>query len=145
MSTIPKPAPAINVRAVAVTSRRNLRGSRLMQIALICATWWAATALVHLLGIPVPAGIVGMAFALLMLATRRISLFTLRRGAEWFVGEMMLFFVPAVVSVLDHPEFIGRLGAALLAIIVVSTLAVMTVTALTVELFYRWRAHHVRP
>jgi len=43
-----------------------------------------------------------MAFVLTLLATRRISLFTLRRGAEWFVGEMMLFFVPAVVSVLDH-------------------------------------------
>jgi holin-like protein len=145
MSTIPKPSPAINIRAVAVTSRRRLRGNRLMQIALICATWWTATVVVHMLGIPVPAGIVGMAFALLMLATRRISLFMLRRGAEWFVGEMMLFFVPAVVSVLDHPEFIGRLGAALLAIIVVSTLTVMTVTALTVELFYRWRARHVRP
>jgi len=65
-------------------------------------TWWIATYGVHLWGLPVPPGIVGMAFVLTLLATRRISLFTLRRGAEWFVGEMMLFFVPAVVSVLDH-------------------------------------------
>ena len=116
-----------------------------MQIGLISATWWTATGVVHLLALPVPAGIVGMAFALLLLATRRISLFALRRGAEWFVGEMMLFFVPAVVSVLDHPELIGRLGAELLLLVVLSTLAVMTVTALTVELFYHWRTRHVRP
>ena len=85
-----------------------------------------------------------MVFVLVLLATRRISLLTLRRGAEWFVGEMMLFFVPAVVSVLDHREFAGRLGFEVLALIVLSTLAVMTATALTVELAYRWRTRHER-
>ena len=145
MPTIPTPAPVIGARTIELAARRGLRQSRLMQIALISATWWTATGVVHLLALPVPAGIVGMAFALLLLATRRISLFALRRGAEWFVGEMMLFFVPAVVSVLDHPELIGRLGAELLLLVVLSTLAVMTVTALTVELFYHWRMRHVRP
>jgi putative effector of murein hydrolase LrgA (UPF0299 family) len=77
--------------------------------------------------------------ALILLATGRISLFTLRRGAEWFAGDMMLFFVPAVVSILDQPEFIGRVGLELLAVIVLSMLAVMTVTALTVERLWRIR------
>jgi hypothetical protein len=41
-------------------------------------------------------------------------------------------------------EFIGRLGVELLALIVLSTLAVMVTTAMTVELAYRWRTHRER-
>jgi holin-like protein len=52
--------------------------------------------------------------------------------------------VPAVVSVLDHQEFIGRLGVELLSLIVLSTLAVMRATAMTVELAYRWRTRRER-
>ena len=129
----------LSTRSIALASRRFVRRSRLLQVFLIGATWSIATYGVHRLGLSVPPGIVGRAFVLVLLATRSISVFTLRRGAEWFVGEMMLFFVPAVVSVLDHREFIGRLGVELLSLIVLSTLAVMTATAMTVEFAYRWR------
>jgi holin-like protein len=74
--------PAFNTRTIALTSRRYLRHSRPLQIALICVMWRAATAVVQLLGLPFPPGIVGMMFALVLLATCRISLFTLRRGAK---------------------------------------------------------------
>src|SRR5262249_42791376 len=104
-----------------------------------------AAGAVHLLPLPIPSGIVGLAFALILLATRWVSLFALRRGAEWFVGDMMLLFVPAVVSILDHPEFVGRLGLELLAVIVLGTLSVMTVTAMTAKLVYLWRVRHDRP
>jgi holin-like protein len=144
MARISSAMSTINARSIALASRRYLRRSRLLQICLISVTWWIATYGVHLWGLRVPPGIVGMAFVLTLLATRRISLFTLRRGAEWFVGEMMLFFVPAVVSVLDHQEFIGRLGVELLSLIVLSTLAVMRATAMTVELAYRWRTRRER-
>jgi holin-like protein len=137
--------PTIDLRAMVLMSRRRVRRSRIAQICLIFSLWWAAAGAVHILRLPIPSGIVGLVFALILLATRRISLFTLRRGAEWLVGDMMLFFVPAVVSILDHPEFIGRLGLEVLAVIVLSTLAVMTVTAMTVELVYVWSIRHDRP
>jgi holin-like protein len=130
---------AIDLRALTLAARRRARRSRIIQICLILALWGASAGAVRLLALPVPSGMLGLTLALILLATRRISLFTLRRGAEWFVGEMMLFFVPAVVSILDHPEFIGPRGLELLAVIVLSTLAVVIVTALTVELIYRWR------
>jgi holin-like protein len=134
----------IDLRAIGLTSRRRLRRSRLAQVALILALWGASAGVVHVLGLPIPAGILGLAVTLLLLATRRLSLFAVRRGAAWFVGDMMLFFVPAVVSVLDHPEFLGRLGLAVLIVIVLSTLVVMAVTAMTVELIHAWRLRHDR-
>ena len=51
---------------------------------------------------------------------------------------MLLFFVPAVLALLDHRELIGTLGLKIFAVILVSTTAVMCVTALTVDLCYRW-------
>jgi holin-like protein len=127
----------IDLRTIILMLRRRVRRSRVVQICLILALWWVSSGVMRLLALPIPSGVLGFALALILLATRRISPFTLRRGAEWFTGEMMLFFVPAVVSILDHPEFIGRLGLELLAVIALSTLAVMTVTALTVELIWR--------
>jgi len=45
---------------------------------------------------------VGLALALVLLANNRISLFSMRRGAQWFLAEMILFFVPAVLAIIDH-------------------------------------------
>jgi holin-like protein len=129
----------IGLRTIILMSRRRVRRSRIVQICLILALWSVSAGAMRLLPLPIPSGILGLALALILLATGRISLFTLRRGAEWFAGDMILCFVPAVVSILDHPEFIGRLGLELLAVIVLSTLAVMTVTAPTVELLRRIR------
>jgi holin-like protein len=120
-------------------ARRRVRRSRIAQICLIFALWGVSAGIARLLPLPIPSSMLGLALALTLLATRRIGLFTLRRGAEWLLGDMMLFFVPAVVSILDHPEFIGRLGLELLAVIVAGTLAVMTVTALTTEMIWRMR------
>ena len=108
---------------LAAAIRHTLHRNRLMQIA-------------------VPGGIIGMAVVLVLLATHRIRPDTLGRGAKWLLAEMLLFFVPAVMALLDHHEFIGALGLKLLAVILTGTLMVMASTALTVELFFRLRTRH---
>ncbi len=45
-------------------------------------------------------------------------------------------------SPLDHREFLGLLGLKILIVILVGTATVMGVTALTVDLCYRWRSRH---
>ena len=62
----------------------------------------------------------------------------MRRGANWFLADMLLFFIPAILAVLDHREFLGLLGLKILAVILTGTGIVMAVTALCVDLFYRW-------
>lgn len=85
-----------------------------------------------------------MLFALVLLASGGVSVFSMKRGADWFLADMLLFFVPAVLAVLDHREFLGLLGLKILAIILVSTALVMTATAMTVDLMLRWREKHGR-
>ena len=117
---------------------RALRRSRLLQIALLAAFWAVGETITAVTGLPIPGGIVGMGLALFALGARRLRVASMKRGADWFLAEMLLFFVPAVLALLDHSEFLGLLGLKILAIILLSTMAVMCVTALTIDLCYRW-------
>ncbi|PTW47703.1 CidA/LrgA family protein [Rhodovulum kholense] len=128
----------MTAHALARQLRIALRRSRLVQIGLLVGFWLAGEAVVRLTGLPLPGGLVGMAAALALLGSGLVRAGTLRRGANWFLAEMLLFFVPAVLAVLNHREFLGLLGLQILLIIVLGTLAVMAVTALTVELCCRW-------
>jgi holin-like protein len=132
-------------RSIPLLFRRALRRSRLAQLALVVGFWVAGEQLVRLTAIPLPGSIVGMVLALMALGARGLHLGSLKRGANWLLAEMLLFFVPAVLALLDHRELLGLTGLKILTVIVVSTLAVMCVTALTVDLCYRWSERDVRP
>jgi len=137
-------AKTMSARRFRISFRHFVHRSRLTQIGLIFVLWLAGTQIAQALHLPLPGGIVGMLLALALLLTRGVSLFSIKRGADWFLAEMLLFFVPAVLGVLDHREFLGLLGLKILAIILVSTVAVMAATALTVDLIFRWSEKHER-
>ncbi|MDX3808658.1 CidA/LrgA family protein [Bosea thiooxidans] len=126
--------------SLSIPLRRLVHQSRLAQIGLLVCLWLAGEAIVRVTGLGLPGGIVGLALALVLLASGRVSPFSLRRGASWLLAEMLLFFVPAVLAVVDHREFLGPLGLKIMAVVVLGTVAVMLVTALTVDLCYRWSA-----
>ena len=131
----------MTAHAILIRSRYALHHSRLMQIAVLAGFWAAGEAVVRLAGLPVSGGIVGMALVRARLLSG-VSLFSMKRGAEWYLAEMLLFFVPAVLAVLEHRELIGVLGLKILAVILLGTLTVMSVTALTVDLCFRWSQRH---
>jgi len=127
----------MNLRKIILGGRRLLRASRLGQIALVMLFWLLGEAVSRWSGLPIPGGIFGMVMVLVLLASRRLSHASLRQGANWFIAEMLLFFVPAVLAVLDHREFLGLLGLKILSVILLGTVVVMSVTALVVDLGFR--------
>ncbi|MCR6631527.1 MAG: CidA/LrgA family protein [Magnetospirillum sp.] len=120
------------------------RRSRWAQALLVVGIWWACDVVVRLLGLPVPAGIVGLVLLLVALGSGKVPSTWFRRGASGLLDHMLLFFVPACMALLDHPELVGVTGLKLLAAIMVGTLLVMAGTALTVELCFRWIGRNVR-
>lgn len=123
-------------------SFRTLARSAPLQIGLVTGFWLAGQALAQVTGLAVPGGILGLGMVLLLLATGRMSPRSMKRGADWLLAEMLLFFVPAVLAVLNHHEFLGLVGLKVLLVIVLSTAMVMVVTALTVDFCFRWRLDH---
>jgi len=132
----------MSTRKFSILLRRRLHRSRLAQMALLVVFWFAGELLVRATGLPVPGGMVGMLVVVALLISGRLSLMSMRRGANWFLAEMLLFFIPAVPAILDHQEFLGWLGLKVLAVILLGTIVVMVVTALAVDLCCRWIAAH---
>lgn len=122
--------------------RRALRRSACLQIGVLVMLWLLADALMRRLGLPVPAGIVGLLVLLLAFTMRWLSPRSFARGAQWLLAEMLLFFVPAAMILLDNRQMFGWLGLKLLLVVVTGTLLVMASTAVTVELLLRWSLRH---
>lgn len=114
------------------------------QAGLMCLFWFACEWVVHSLNIPLPSGALGLMIIVFLLITRCIKINYIKRGAELLLRDMLLFFIPAVLAVLEHHEFFGLLGLKILCVIFLSTLAVMLVTALVVDYCYHWRALYAK-
>ena len=124
-------------RKAAILLHKSLHRSRLAQVGLIVLLWLAGEAVSRGMGLPIPGSVVGLLGLLVLLVTGTIHLSTMRRGAYALLADMLLFFVPAVLAILDHSEFLGLTGLKVLAVILAGTLMVMCVTALAVDFGYR--------
>ena len=91
---------------------------------------------------PIPGGVVGLGLLLAAFASGLVKPATLQLGAGVLMAEMLLFFIPALMSLLDYGGLMRNDGWRILLVIGLSTLSVMLVTAFTVEMVCRWRVRH---
>ena len=102
-------------------------GRLVSELAVLLALYFLGCQLATWGHLPIPGGVVGMALQL---------------GAGVLMAEMLLFFIPALMSLLDYGVIVRDEGWRILLVIGVSTLLVMVVTAFTVEAVCRWRMRH---
>lgn len=120
----------------------------LAELAVLIAFYAVGKQLVVWFHLSIPPGVIGLALLLMVFAFGWLSPDQLQRGAALLLGEMLLFFVPAVMSLLDYGTLIMNQGWKIILIILLSTVLVMLGTAITVELIYRlnlmrrWRKKH---
>ncbi|WP_085674997.1 MULTISPECIES: CidA/LrgA family protein [unclassified Pseudomonas] len=114
----------------------------LAELAVLLALFLFGGQLAAWLGWPIPGGVMGLGLLLLLFACGMLKPATLQLGAGWLMAEMLLFFIPALMSLLDYGSLVRSEGWRILLVIAVSTLMVMVVTAVTVELVCRWRLRH---
>ncbi|MBV8680631.1 MAG: CidA/LrgA family protein [Aquitalea sp.] len=110
----------------------------LLQVVLLSLVWLLANRLSHRFVPAVPAGVLGMLLMLLALGLRCLPLSWCKSGARWLLAEMLLFFIPATVAVVQYPQLFASAGVRILLVIVLSTIMVMTVTSLVVDAGYRF-------
>jgi len=126
------------IHRLSIQTRLLFHRNIFAQMGLLCAFWISGEVISSALNLPIPGAIIGMVLALLALASHKLSILSMKRGADWLIAEMLLFFVPAVLALLNHKEFIGLLGIKILVVILGGTFVVMSITALTIDLCYRW-------
>ena len=127
--------------AFAISSRRPSRLQWLslpLQLGLYIGVFVACEQLVNWLRLPLPANIVGMVLMLVLIVTRIVPLSWVKAGSRWLLAEMLLFFIPAVVAVVNYGDLLRMDGWRICVVIGVSTMLVLASTALVVDRLYRY-------
>ncbi|MGY2274753.1 CidA/LrgA family protein [Pseudomonas reactans] len=114
----------------------------LIELVVLLAIYLLGCQLAVWLAWPIPGGVVGLGLLLASFASGLVKPAALQLGAGVLMAEMLLFFIPALMSLLDYGGLLRNDGWRILLVIGFSTLAVMLVTAFTVELVCRWRLRH---
>ena len=114
----------------------------LIELVVLLAIYLFGCQLAMWLAWPIPGGVVGLSLLLMAFASGLVKPAALQLGAGVLMAEMLLFFIPALMSLLDYGGLLRNEGWRILLVIGLSTLAVMLVTAFTVELVCRWRLRH---
>ncbi|MDO2948986.1 CidA/LrgA family protein [Aeromonas simiae] len=108
-----------------------------LQVSLLAAIWWVADLAVRTLHLPLPANLTGMLLLLALILLKVVRPHWLKAGANWLLAEMLLFFVPAVVAVINYQDLLLTEGWRIGVVLVLSTVLVLGTTALVVDRLYR--------
>ena len=121
-----------------------------VQVALYVGLFVIAGQLVRVFHLPLPANIVGMLLLLTLIVLRIMPMGWVKAGSRWLLAEMLLFFVPAVVAVVNYSQLLMVEGWKIFAVIAVRTMLTLAATGLVVDRVYRFEiwlqrrksAHH---
>lgn len=101
-----------------------------------------ANLLVQWLHLPVPGSILGILMMFILLKCNVIRLNWIDSGAKWLIAEMLLFFIPSVVGIINYKELVMQSGLGIASAIIFSAIVVMISSGLAGQfiLSYKERA-----
>ena len=115
-----------------------------VQVALYAGLFIISDQLVRVFHLPLPANIVGMILLLAMIMLRIMPVRWVQAGSRWLLAEMLLFFVPAVVAVVNYAQLLMIDGWRIFLVIALSTMMVLGATAWVVDKVYRFEMKRMR-
>lgn len=115
-----------------------------LQVVVLSLIWQLADTIVPLLHIPLPSNVVGMFLLLALLFSKVLKVEWFKIGATWLIAEMLLFFIPAVIAIVNYQDLFLDQGLKITVVIGLSTVSVLIVTALCVDTVYRHEIKKMR-
>ena len=109
----------------------------LLQILLILMVWGFAYTIQKLLHLPIASGVLGFFILLFLLETQWIRLEQVEHGANLLLTELLLFFIPPVVGVIQYQQLLMNSGWKIVIIIFISTFMVMASSMLSVRMLLK--------
>lgn len=103
-----------------------------LQVLVIHIFLFLAIGIQQLLSIPLPATIIGLFLLFFALLFKIIKLEWVETGANWLMAELLLFFIPSAVGIINYDEILSWQGVNAVFVIGLSTFIVMSSTALIV-------------
>lgn len=109
----------------------------LKQFGIIFSVCWISIVTEHYLPFSFPASVIGMILLLLCLMTGVLKIEHVQEKADFLLGNMAFFFVPAGVSIINYFDVLKSSILQLIVICVVSTVITFAATAYSVTLTVR--------
>lgn len=110
-----------------------------IQIFALFAASQIGNWIVMQLHLKIPGSIVGIILVFLLLQSGIFRVQWFEAGANWLLSEMLLFFIPSAVGIIQYPDLLKADGVKLLSIILASTITVMGCTGYLAERLIRNR------
>lgn len=109
-----------------------------LQLAGLCTLLWLCNALTAALGWHFPGSVIGLFIVLGLLLLKLLPEQSLMIGSHWLLSELLLFFIPPVLSILKYQILIMEDGWQMVITIVCGTVMVMVGTAWVVDKVFAW-------
>ncbi|SDX15228.1 CidA/LrgA family protein [Tepidimicrobium xylanilyticum] len=113
----------------------------LKQFSLILIILFIAQILQQRYSLPIPGTILGMMILLLLLITRIMKLERVEKVSNVLLEHLTLFFVPSVVGIMNLFDKVKDLWIYLFITLLTSTMVVIAVTGLTVQILDKYRVN----
>ncbi|APT52048.1 holin [Bacillus safensis] len=82
----------------------------------------------------IPGTILGILVIFLLLHFKIIQLKWIELGAVWLLGELLLFFIPSAVGVIDYGKLLSQSGTSIVLVVLLSTFVVMLSTGIMTQM-----------
>lgn len=106
----------------------------IIQILFIHIFLFLGALIKNLITIPIPASMVGLILLLIALSLKIVKLEWVEKGGNWLLAELILFFIPSAVGIVNYDEIVSWQGAKTVLLIGLSTFIVIGVTAYTADM-----------
>lgn len=106
----------------------------LLQISLVFGLYWLSEGVERLLPLPIPASVLSLVILLALLCVKAVKEEHVQEVADFLLGDLALFFVPAAVGIIRYVELLQSHAAAFLTVCLVSTVLTFAATSGTVYL-----------
>ncbi|GGG19702.1 CidA/LrgA family protein [Paenibacillus aceti] len=115
-----------------------------LQVAVLFFISLAMNFIAKWLHLPIPGTILGIIVLFILLKTNVIKLSWIEQGANWLLAELLLFFIPAAVGVMNYMSLLEHDGVRILLVVISSTVVVMASSGLVATRISKRKEHRVQ-
>lgn len=111
----------------------------LLQIGVLLGFTWLGKGAAYALHLPIPGSLIGMGLLFFCLHMGWVRLQWVEAGATLLFSQMILFFVPSLVGIMQYPWLFGIKGLLVLIVVVSGSALVMVSTGVVAERLFKLR------
>ncbi|MDA7025284.1 CidA/LrgA family holin-like protein [Bacillus sp. CLL-7-23] len=112
--------------------KKFLKG--LGQVAVLFLFARLMNLVVEALHINIPGSILGIIVIFALLHFKVIKLEWVEIGALWLLAELLLFFVPSAVGIINYADLFAEFGTSILLVVAISTFVAMVSTGMLTQM-----------